>query len=203
MDKHRSIIAILRGISPEESISVIDAVLDAGITRIEIPLNSPSALVTIARAVERFSEQARIGAGTVLTETETKAVADAGASFVVSPDCNEPVISLSRALQLETYPGIMTPSEAFRAIRAGANGLKIFPADALGPSGIRAMKAILPPAVPLYAVGGSAPENFQDYRNAGCTGFGLGTFLYVPGRKVEDISAAAQRAVAAYDALND
>lgn len=201
MVEHRPLIAILRGIRPEEISSAVQAIISAGITRIEVPLNSPEALVSIAAAVDLFAEDAEIGAGTVLTETDTKAVADAGASFVVSPDCNEPVISLSRALQLESYPGVMTPSEAFRAIRAGATGLKIFPAEALGPSGIKAMKAVLPKTMPIFAVGGANPDTFDAYFKAGCEGFGLGTFLYTPGRNTDDIAASAQRAVSAYDAL--
>jgi 2-dehydro-3-deoxyphosphogalactonate aldolase len=199
MAEHRHLIAILRGIAPPEIGEVCAALVDAGITMIEVPLNSPDPLVSIHRAAVSFEGRAEIGAGTVLSPAEVDAVADAGGTFIVSPDTNGAVIAHTRGCGLASYPGVFTPSEAFSAIRAGATGLKFFPAEVLGPKGIRAMKAVLPADVPLYAVGGTGPDNFRDYLVAGCAGFGLGTYLYRPGMSADDVSARAQTAVAAYD----
>jgi len=197
---HRHLIAILRGITPGETIAVCEALIAAGITMIEVPLNSPDAFTSIALASNTLGEQAAIGAGTVLTKKHVWAVADAGGTFIVSPDTNKSVIEETVRIQLLSYPGIFTPSDAFRAIRAGATGLKFFPAEVLGPKGIKAMKAVLPPEIPVYAVGGANPDNFSEYFAAGCTGFGLGTYIYKPGMTAEDVSQRAIAAVAAYDA---
>ena len=143
--------------------------------------------------------RALVGAGTVLSEDEVDAVAEAGGAFVVSPDCNEAVIARTLPRGLRSYPGVFSPTEAFRAIRAGAHGLKIFPAEVLGANGIKAMKAVLPPEIPLYAVGGARPDNFADYFAAGCTGFGIGSYLYKPGATVAEIATRADTVVAAYD----
>lgn len=197
--EHRHIIAILRGITPAEVLGVCSALIEEGIGRIEIPLNSPDALSSVGSAAATYGASAEIGAGTVLTLDDVRKVAEIGGSFVVSPDANEEVIKETIALGLRSYPGVFTPSEAFRAIRAGATGLKFFPAEAIGPKGIKAMKAVLPPDVPLYAVGGADPDNFSDYVAAGCTGFGLGTFLYRPGSTAADVRKRARAAVTAYD----
>ncbi|WDR05892.1 2-dehydro-3-deoxy-6-phosphogalactonate aldolase [Devosia rhodophyticola] len=196
---HRHIIAILRGITPKESIAVCEALIAAGINRIEVPLNSPDALTSISLASNTLADKAEIGAGTVLTKKQVWAVADAGGTFIVSPDANKSVIEETVRIQLESYPGVMTPTEAFRAIRSGATGLKFFPAEVLGPKGIKAMKAVLPPEIPLYAVGGANPDNFNEYFAAGCIGFGLGTYLYKPGMSADDVAERARTAVAAYD----
>ena len=127
------------------------------------------------------------------------AVANAGGTFIVSPDANPNIIEETVGLTLKSYPGVFTPTEAFRAIRAGATGLKFFPAEVLGPKGIKAMTAVLPPEIPLYAVGGARPDNFADYFAAGCAGFGLGTYLYSPGTSATDVAARARAAVSAYD----
>jgi 2-dehydro-3-deoxyphosphogalactonate aldolase len=199
MTGHRDIIAILRGITPFETVPVCEALIGAGIAMIEVPLNSPDALASISQAARACGSRAAIGAGTVLTPEEADAVADAGGSFVVSPDTSSEVIARTRARDMRSYPGVFSPSDAFRALRAGATGLKFFPAEVLGPKGIRAMKAVLPPEVPLYAVGGANPDNFREYFAAGCAGFGLGSYLYKPGMKIEDIRSRAMTAVAAYD----
>lgn len=199
MTPHRHLIAILRGITPEETGAACEALLAAGIGMIEVPLNSPRPLESIAIAAQQFAGRAMIGAGTVLSPEEADAVADAGGAFVVSPDTSPPVIERTRARGMASYPGVFTPSEAFAAVRAGATGLKFFPAEVLGPAGIRAMKAVLPPDVPLYAVGGANPDNFAEYFGAGCAGFGLGSYLYKPGMTTDDIAARARLAVAAYD----
>jgi len=198
--EHRHLIAILRGITPGETIAVCEALISAGITMIEVPLNSPDALTSIALASNALGEQASIGAGTVLSKKQVWAVADAGGTFIVSPDTNRSVIEETVRIQLLSYPGVFTPTDAFRAIRSGATGLKFFPAEVLGPKGIKAMKAVLPPTVPLYAVGGANPDNFGEYFAAGCTGFGLGTYIFKPGMSPEQVSERATAAVAAYDA---
>lgn len=196
---HRHLIAILRGITPPESVAVCTALVEAGITLIEVPLNSPSAVESIALAARALGGVAQIGAGTVLTPEDVRAVHAAGGVFIVSPDTNPVVIAETRSLGMASYPGVFSPSDAFTAIRSGATGLKFFPAELLGPRGIKAMKAVLPPSVPLYAVGGASPDNFGEYFAAGCAGFGLGTFLYKPGKSVAAVAEDAGCAVAAYD----
>ena len=178
---HRHLIAILRGITPPETVDVCQALVEAGITLIEVPLNSPDALRSIEMAAKLFSRRAAIGAGTVLSVTDVRDVAAAGGEFIVSPDTNEAVIAETRQRGMASYPGVFSPTEAFSAIRAGATGLKFFPAEILGPKGIKAMKAVLPKTMPLYAVGGANPDNFGEYFAAGCAGFGLGTYFYTPG----------------------
>jgi 2-dehydro-3-deoxyphosphogalactonate aldolase len=199
MKTSRHLIAILRGISPAEIVDVCGALIEAGITRIEVPLNSPDALGSISLAAKNFGHHAAIGAGTVLSKKQVWAVAEAGGSFIVSPDANKSVIEETVRIRMESYPGVFTPTEAFRAIKAGATGLKFFPAEVLGPKGIKAMKAVLPPELPLYAVGGANPGNFGEYFAAGCIGFGLGTYLYKPGMALAQTTEHAVLAVAAYD----
>ena len=198
--EHRHIIAILRGITPSETVDVCQALIAAGITMIEVPLNSPDALTSIALASNSLSEQAAIGAGTVLTKKQVWAVSDAGGTFIVSPDTNKQVIEETVRLQMLSYPGVFTPSDCFRAIKAGATGLKFFPAEVLGSRGIKAIKAVLPPELPIYAVGGANPDNFNEYFDVGCTGFGLGTYIYKPGMTAANVAERAATAVAAYDA---
>lgn len=198
--EHRHIIAILRGITPAETISVCEALIASGITMIEVPLNSPDALTSIALASNALADNAAIGAGTVLSKKQVWAVSDAGGTFVVSPDTNKQVIEETVRLQMLSYPGVFTPTDAFRAIKAGATGLKFFPAEVLGPKGIKAMKAVLPPEIPVYAVGGANPDNFTEYFAAGCTGFGLGTYIYKPGMDASQVAERAAAAVTAYDA---
>ena len=197
--QHRHLIAILRGITATEAAAVCQVLVDAGITRIEIPLNSPRPLQSIRVAVEAVRGKASIGAGTVLVPEEVDAIAQAGGAFIVSPDCNEAVIARTIACGLNSYPGILSPTEAFRAIRAGAHALKVFPAEVIGAKGVKAMKAVLPPAIPLYAVGGANPDNFLEFVMAGCIGFGIGSYLYTPGAKLSNIAARAGAVVAAYD----
>jgi len=199
MIEHRRIIAILRGISPAETADVCEALVSAGITMVEVPLNSPEPMASIGLAAKQLQGRALIGAGTVLSAENVDAVAEAGGSFIVAPDCNEAVIERTLARGLRSYPGVFSPTEAFRAIGAGAHALKLFPAEVLGPVGIKAMKAVLPEDLPLYAVGGANPDTFAAYFAAGCAGFGLGTFLYKPGYTLDDIAKRAKAAVAAYD----
>lgn len=196
---HRHIIAILRGITPPETLDVCEALVAAGITMIEVPLNSPDAFRSISDAAKAFDGRALIGAGTVLSRADVDRVAEVGGRFVVSPDTNAEVIAATIERGMTSYPGVFSPTDAFTAIRSGATGLKFFPAEILGPKGIKAMKAVLPPSIPLYAVGGANPDNFAEYFAAGCAGFGLGTYIYKPGMSATDVAAKAQAAVTAYD----
>jgi len=199
MTSQRKIIAILRGVRPDEVVGVCTTLVEAGITMIEVPFNSPEPLKSIAAAAKAFVGKAEIGCGTALSAKDVEDTKTAGGTFVVSPDTNEAVIARTHELGMASYPGVFTPSDAFRAIRAGATGLKFFPAEVLGPNGIKAMKAVLPPALPLYAVGGASPDNFREYFDAGCAGFGLGSYIYKPGMTLAEIGERARAAVRAYD----
>lgn len=195
------IVAILRGVLPGEAAGIASALVDAGIDEIEVPMNSPDAPESIRRMIAACPS-ARIGAGTVLSTTDVDLVAEAGAVFVVSPDANPDVIARSKALGLASAPGVFTATEAFAAIRAGADALKIFPASIMGPSGVAALKAVLPPDLPVLAVGGVDADNMADWRMAGCSGFGIGSTLYKPGRSAADVSAAAQHLMATWRAIS-
>ncbi|WP_114009317.1 2-dehydro-3-deoxy-6-phosphogalactonate aldolase [Cohaesibacter intestini] len=196
----RNIIAILRGIEPSEVETAGQGLIEAGITMIEVPLNSPDALTSVRLLAGAYADRALIGAGTVLSVEDVAAVAKAGGKLVVSPDCNPDVIAVTKEWGLQSWPGVMTPTEAFTAIRAGADGLKLFPGSLVGSEGLKAMRAVLPRDVPVYAVGGAGPENFGDWVVAGADGFGIGTALYVPGRSPQDLAERARQVVAAYDA---
>ena len=203
MTKHRQIIAILRGVTPPEAINVCHTLCEAGITMIEVPFNSPEPLKSIAAAAKALEGRAAIGCGTALSVADVDGTHKAGGTFVVSPDTNEDVIRRTRELGMASYPGVFTPTDAFRAIRAGATGLKFFPAEVLGPKGIRAMKAVLPNDMPLFAVGGASPDNFREYFDAGCAGFGLGSYIFKPGMTLDEIGRRARAAVEAYDEGQD
>ncbi len=198
----RNIIAILRGIKPEEAEPVCEALFEAGLTTIEIPLNSPQPLKSIGMLAKKFGSVATIGAGTVLTAQEVRDVADAGGRIIVSPSFDAEVVAETKARKLASWPGVLTPSECFAALKAGADGLKIFPCSVIGPAGVKAMRAVLPPQTAIYAVGGAGPANFAAWFAAGINGFGIGTALYEPGRTVAQLRQAAREIVQAYDAAS-
>jgi len=195
----RPIIGILRGIKPEEAVAVCSTLIEAGITEIEVPLNSPNPFDSIERMLKAYGSHANIGAGTVLTTDDVKQLAHIGGKMVVSPNCNTSVIQATKALGMKSYPGVFTPTECFTALDAGADGLKLFPSFVLGSNGLAALSAVLPASTDIYAVGGVGCNNFSEWLNAGATGFGIGSALYHPGMAIDDIAKAATTLVAAFD----
>lgn len=195
----RKIIAILRGVLPQEVVGICQEILAAGIDRIEVPLNSPDAFDSIARITHAMGDRALIGAGTVLSVEDVDRVQAAGGRLIVSPDCNPDVIAHSKARGLQSFPGVMTPTECFAALRAGADGLKVFPGELVGPIGLKAMRAVLPKDCEVYAVGGAKPDNFKEWVAAGAGGFGIGSAIFKPGDSALDVREKADAIVAAYD----
>ncbi|OCP00256.1 MULTISPECIES: 2-dehydro-3-deoxy-6-phosphogalactonate aldolase [unclassified Ensifer] len=195
------LIAILRGLKPEETEGVVGALIETGFSAIEIPLNSPDPFRSIETAVKMAPEGCLIGAGTVLTTAQVEQLADVGGRLMVSPNVEPVVISLAASKGMVTMPGVLTPTEALSAAAAGATGLKFFPASVLGPSGITAIRAILPPELEIAAVGGVSDANFGDYAKAGIRSFGLGSSLYKPGMSAAEVRERAVATVKAYDAV--
>ncbi|MFW3614147.1 2-dehydro-3-deoxy-6-phosphogalactonate aldolase [Billgrantia antri] len=194
------LIGILRGVTPGEAVAVGEAVLAAGITTLEVPLNSPDPLESIRCLVEALGDRALVGAGTVLGVEEVRAVQAAGGRLVVSPNCRPAVIEETRRLGMQSWPGVLTPTEAFDALDAGATGLKLFPAVQVGVEGMRALRAVLPNGTRLYAVGGIGAAEFAAWRAAGVDGAGLGGALYRPGQSPEWVGEQARALVAAWRA---
>jgi len=192
------LIAILRGITPKEAINHVSALVEAGFKAIEVPLNSPGWQETLPDLVNNFGKQALIGAGTVLTTKQVEQLAELGCQLIVTPNTDVEVIQCAVSLNIMTYPGCCTATEAFTALKAGAHGLKIFPSSAFGADYIRALKAVLPTEVPIFAVGGVTPENLASWLAAGCYGAGLGSDLYRAGQSVSRTAHQAQAFVQAY-----
>jgi 2-dehydro-3-deoxyphosphogalactonate aldolase len=192
------LIAILRGITPEDVAEHVEALLQEGFEAIEVPLNSPDWEDSIQRAVRQAGDRALVGAGTVLSAERASRVADLGGTLMVTPNTDPEVIRRARSRGLYTAIGFMTPTEAFAALAAGAQSLKLFPSSNLGPSYIKAIRAVLPPDVPLLAVGGVTPENLGQFLDAGCIGAGLGGDLYKPGQPVSRTREQAAAFVKAY-----
>ncbi|MBV9786474.1 MAG: 2-dehydro-3-deoxy-6-phosphogalactonate aldolase [Acidisphaera sp.] len=191
------LIAILRGVRPDEAEAVCAALEAAGIAIVEVPLNSPDPLQSIARLARAFGERLLIGAGTVMTEADVTAVAAAGGRLIVTPHADCAIVQAARAQGLLSCPGFFTPAEAFTLLRAGADGIKLFPAEAASPAVLKALRAVLPPGTDVLPVGGIAADTMQPWLDAGAAGFGIGSAIYRPGDSAETVGAKARRLVAA------
>ncbi len=200
-DLRRSLVAILRGIRPEETEAVVGALIEAGFEAIEIPLNSPDPFLSIERAAKLAPPGCLIGAGTVLEAGDVDRLAASGGRLMVSPNVEPDVIVRASQHGMITMPGVFTATEALLAIRSGASALKFFPASVLGVDGIKAIRAVLPPAVVVGAVGGVSEADFAAYGEAGIRTFGLGSSLYRPGASAEEVGRKARAAIAAYDKI--
>lgn len=190
------LIAILRGITPDESLAVGDALVSAGFGIIEVPLNSPDPLISIAGMAKHLAGRAVIGAGTVYRVADVDAVHQAGGTLIVSPNCNSAVIARSKELGLISAPGVFTPTEAMTALDAGADVLKLFPGEALNPTIVRGMNAVLPKGTRLVLVGGVTPDTPKQWRDAPIAGYGIGSALYKPGLTAQEVGARARAFVA-------
>jgi 2-dehydro-3-deoxyphosphogalactonate aldolase len=192
------LIAILRGITSDEAESVGAALIEATFEIIEVPLNSPAPLATIERLAGRFGNSALIGAGTVLSADDVDAVSDAGGRLIVMPHSDAAVVRRAKARNLACVPGFATPTEAFAAIAAGADALKLFPAEGMSPAVLKSLRAVLPRDVPIIPVGGIDERSFDSWLAAGAAGFGIGSALYKPGVTADALRARAQTLVAAF-----
>jgi 2-dehydro-3-deoxyphosphogalactonate aldolase len=195
----RSLVAILRGVKPDEAEGIVAALIESGFELIEVPLNSPEPFLSIERLCKRFGGDVLIGAGTVLSAAECAQVADVGGRLMVSPNVDADVLAMAQARGLVSMPGVFSPTEALLALRCGASALKFFPASVLGPTGIAAQLAVLPTDVVVGAVGGVSDKNLASYVAAGIRAFGLGSSLYRPGMTAEEVRATARASVRAYD----
>ena len=195
------VVAIVRGIRPEEALAHAEALFAAGVRGVEVPLNSPEPLKSIGLLAEAFGDRMAVGAGTVLTAERVEAVAQAGGRIIVSPNVSPEVIRTAVELGLDPAPGFATATEAFAAIKAGAKHLKLFPAATYGPGHLKQLKAVLPPEAVVWAVGGVGPAQMADWWSAGARAFGLGGELYRAGQSVEETAEKASRVVAAARSL--
>ena len=191
------LVAILRGVRPDEVEAIGNQLVEAGFTLIEVPMNSPDPLDSVARLARRFGDRAVVGAGTVLQASQVQGVVEAGGAMVISPNANPAVIAATAAAGLVSLPGISTPTEAFAALDAGASALKLFPAEGSDPKVLKAMLAVLPNGIRVLPVGGVGPDTMTPWREAGAAGFGLGSALYKPGMTAEEVGKNARAFVAA------
>jgi len=199
----KEIIAILRGVTPHEVVGIAEELILSGITKIEVPLNSPNAYKSIEILANSFSSEAVIGAGTVLAKNEVSLVWNSGGKMIVSPNVNVDVIRETKKLNMRSYPGVFTATECFEAVQNGSDGLKLFPAFLMGVDGLKALRAVLPPGQSTYAVGGVDPTNFVDWLASGVTGFGIGSYLYKVGDNASAVRKKADEIVSAYDDASD
>jgi 2-dehydro-3-deoxyphosphogalactonate aldolase len=195
----RPLVAILRGVKPGEAEGIVGALIDSGMTAIEIPLNSPEPFRSIEIAVKRAPAGVLVGAGTVLALDDVARLHDVGGRLMVSPNVDAEIIANARARGMVTMPGVFSPTEALLAVKAGASSLKFFPASVLGAAGITAIRAVLPADTMIAAVGGVSDTNFADYIKAGITAFGLGSGLYKPGMTAVQVADRARATIEAYD----
>ena len=195
----RSLVAILRGVRPDEAEAIVETLVGSGFELIEVPLNSPDPFVSIERLCKRFGKDCWIGAGTVLSAADCARVAECGGRLMVSPNVDADVLAMAGARQMVTMPGVFSPTEALLALRCGASALKFFPASVLGPSGIAAQLAVLPKETVVGAVGGVSEKNLAAYVAVGIRSFGLGSSLYRPGMTAAEVRDAALASVRAYD----
>ena len=195
----RQLVAILRGIQPKQAAQVGERLVNQGIGIIEVPLNSPDPFTSISVLARQFGNDAVIGAGTVLTPGDVRRAAECDSRIIVSPNTDKRVIRETKRLGMDSWPGAITPTECFSALRAGADGVKLFPARLLGPQGAADMRAVLPAGTRLIAVGGVGPEQFPDWISRGIDGFGIGSSLYSPDIPIDMIEERARRIVEAYD----
>ncbi len=191
------LVAILRGVEPDEAVAIGEALFEAGFRIIEVPLNSPDPLESIRRLAKRFGGDALVGAGTVLDPASVQGIAEAEGRLIVMPHAGGDVVRAAKSRGLLAVPGFATPTEAFAMLEAGADALKLFPAEANGPPVLKAMRAVLPKSVPVLPVGGITPDKMAEYRVAGANGFGLGSALYKPGMTAAEVGANARRFIEA------
>jgi 2-dehydro-3-deoxyphosphogalactonate aldolase len=196
----RPLVAILRGVKPAEAEAIVSVLIESGMTAIEIPLNSPDPFRSIEIAVKTAAAGVLIGAGTVLTTADVERLDGVGGRLLVTPNIDPDVIAEARKRGMVTMPGVFTPTEALRAVKAGVSSLKFFPASVLGASGIAAIRAVLPSDLMIAAVGGVSDKNFAEYTRAGIHAFGLGSSLYKPGMTATEVAARARASIQAYDA---
>ena len=195
------LVAILRGLKPEEALSVGQAIVNAGFHILEVPLNSPDPLRSIQILAEAFP-LALVGAGTVTTAQQVRDIKAAGGQLIISPHLDDNVVCEAVNLGLVSMPGVATPSEAFRAIALGAHGLKLFPAEMISPAVVKSMRAVLPTHMKLIPVGGIGIHNMADYRKSGASGFGIGSALFAPGKSAQAVGESADAFVQAWKAIN-
>lgn len=195
------LVAILRGLPAEDALEVGTALVEAGFHILEVPLNSPQPFASIDRLARAFGEQCLVGAGTVMTPDDVDRVASAGGRLIVMPHTDATVIGAAKQKGLHCIPGAATPSEAFAALRAGADAIKVFPAEQITPAVLHAWRAVLPRDTEILPVGGIAPDTMAAYCHAGATGFGIGSALYKPGRSINDIADTARRFVRAWNSI--
>ena len=195
----RNIIAILRGIKPEEVLDIVHVIVDSGITQVEVPLNSPRAFESIELIRDEFKGSIQFGAGTVTDVEQVEILSRIGVDFIVSPNFEYSIVKATKEAGILSYPGVITPTECFSALNCGADGLKFFPASLLGEANLIAIKAVLPSDIPIYMVGGVGPENFSSWFKAGASGFGIGSGIYKAGESASAVAKKAESIILSYD----